>query len=438
MISIDSRTLSPGSIFVALTGPRFNGADFILDALKKGASTVVYSRGELSEERLLGFKEKYLGSIFIEVTDTHQYLKDEARKHLIQWKESRGGRVVAITGSNGKTTTKEMLAFMAKFILKDQILCTEKNLNNQIGVPLTIFNLTKQHSLLILEMGTNQLGEICILSDIGLPDMGIITNISETHLEFFKTIEGIFQEKRTLFDSIMERTERQGVFVLNSDDRLLRTLPNYKNVVRFGENCGDIRVQFGNKSVVVGTHCLQNHFITGKHNFINLACAFLMAEQLFPGKVAELTVAASGFHPHLNRSSWIKSGRGTHIFLDAYNANPASMEMAMKGFDEERCRRGVKCRDTLWIVGDMNELGELTESAHRELGSRLCKLKGENIIFIGKYQSFFRLGFSKQGLHCFETVDDFIAVLGKDYLNRFDLVFIKASRSLQLESLVDI
>ena len=434
-ISTDSRNIEKGDLFVALLGPQFNGLHFAQSALEKGAFGVVFSKGQDACDTIPHLMRSYQDRFFIEVKETCDYLKSIARSHVAQWKRY-GGRVIGITGSNGKTTTKEMLAFMLKGLIGDQLLCTKGNLNNQIGVPLTLFRLLPQHKLAIIEMGTNQRGEIQSLCNMAMPDMGIITNISKTHLQYLRDEQGVFQEKQALYDSVMRSSNNEGIFVFNADDKYLRTLPQNKNVITLGEKWGTQKIQFNEKKIHINGIPLMNKFITGRHNFINLACSFLMAKQLFSDRTDELREIAAHFQPKFNRSSWIKFGH-VDIFLDAYNANPISMKAAISGFMENVSRWKVEWQNVLWIIGDMNELGDQAQVCHRELGEILRKSPAKNIIFVGRYYGPFKEGLQREALHL-DKISDFTKTLGKEYLSSFKMVFIKGSRSLQLESLVDI
>ena len=434
-ISTDSRTLTRKDLFIALSGPQFNGLDFAQAALDKGALGIVFSKNQDPGGRITHLMKKYQDRCSIEVKNTFDYLKSIASTHVAEWKKS-GGRVIGITGSNGKTTTKEMLAFMIEALIGDELLYTKGNLNNQIGVPLTLSRPSSKHKWAIIEMGTSRIGEIQILCDMAMPDMGIITNVSKTHLEYLKDEEGVFQEKRALYDSVMKNSNHEGIFVLNADNKYLRTLPKNKNVITLGEQFGTQKIHFDKSGIKINGILLKNKFITGKHNFINLACSFLMAKQLFPDRVDELREAAACFQPKFNRSSWIKHGQ-VDIFLDAYNANPTSMKAAITGFMETVYQRKIKWQNVLLIVGDMNELGEQTEVFHQELGEILRKTFVHHIVFVGQYYKYFKQGLQREALHL-EHVNDFTDVLGKNYFNSFKMVFIKGGRSLQLESLVDI
>ena len=438
-ISIDSRSIKINDLFVALSGLRFNGFDFVPEVLDKGALGVVFSKKQDNGNKILMLKKKYPDRYFIEVEDTYRYLKLVAMEHVQQWKKW-GGTIIGITGSNGKTTTKEMLAFILQALIDEEVFYTQGNFNNQVGVPLTIFELLPRHKWAIIEMGTSQKGEIRALCETALPDMGIITNIAAAHLEYLKNKDGVFQEKRALYDFVMENLREEGVFVLNGDDEYLKTLPANKNVITFGKEFGKYRIKLHWDEVEITDKSwilkLKNKFITGDHNLTNLVCSFLMAKQLFPLRINELVAAANSFRPTSNRSTWVSDGP-TDIFLDAYNANPSSMKAAITGFLSVVTQRDINPKDVLWIIGDMNELGEQANTFHQELGKMLRGANAAYVVFIGQYYGYFELGFGKKAQHLSNTCD-FKRILGEKYLNSFKMVFIKGSRSLQLESLVDI
>ena len=440
LLSTDSRTLTKNNLFVALSGPHFNGLDFALHALEKGAIGVVYTKDQDSKNLIPSLFKKYNGCHFIEVSDTYEYLKLVAQAHVTQWRDM-GGRIIGITGSNGKTTTKEMLAFMLKSIIGDELFYTKGNFNNQVGVPLTVFKLHPDHSLAVIELGTNQPGEIGRLCEMTSPNMGIITNISNTHIEYLKDRAGVFQEKRALYDAVMTKPQKGALFVLNADDEYLRKLPEKKGVITFGESFGAHRIHPLKQGIQIDiageTFTLKNDAITGAHNFINLACSFLLVQKLFPTRVDDIITAANNFCPPTNRSSWIKH-RQSDVFLDAYNANPASMKAAIDGFSNALQVKNIAPEHTLWVVGDMNELGEHAAIFHRELGETLDRANAVNVIYIGQYYNYFQEGLKNCKAHHLNTVHDFKNALGAEYFDAFKAIFIKGSRSLQLESLVDI
>ena len=434
-ISIDSRAIQKGDIFVALSGPSFNGCDFIEQSLDKGALGVVFSRSDHDNHSDLF--ARYQNSLFIKVKDTRQYLKDIAKTHLSLWK-NKGGKVIGITGSNGKTTTKEMLSFLLKEMMGEKLLSTQGNLNNQVGVPLTIFKLLPSHKMAIIEMGTSEKGEIKILSDIAIPDAGIITNISAAHLEYLENEEGVFREKKALFDSVMENSNNEGIFIINRDNKYLRKLPQKKKTIFFGkerEN-NQHQLQFKKNGFQMNEHNIENEYLTGEHNFTNMACSLIMACTLFPSHQDEFIERAKKFKPSRNRSSWVMKD-STSIFLDAYNANPTSMKESIKAFSQVVNEKKLKGDEALYIIGDMNELGGRTESSHQQLGEFLAKEVNGKIIYIGRYYHHFQKGFPGS-THHFHKVEDFQNTLGAKYLSSFKMVFIKGSRSLQLEELVDI
>ena len=450
-ISTDSRSIGPGELFIALSGPRFNGVEFAEEALARGAWGVVFAPQQVGGEghqastfqaptsflnispHMSSLHQRYRDRHFIATPDTLKYLQGVARAHVLEWKKS-GGRVMGITGSNGKTTTKEMLAFMVQSLMGDKLLSTRGNFNNHIGVPLTITRLSSRHTLAIIEMGTNRPGEIQALCQIAVPDMGIITNIAAAHVQYLGNEEGVLREKMALYHSVMENSQGRGLFVVNADDPHLRTTPLASGVIAYGALHGEPRVQFLPHGVEIGPVKVQNKFITGKHNLTNLACSFLMARALFPDHSDNLIQRAADFRPSYNRSSWLKRGR-SDIFLDAYNANPTSMLGAMEGFLAVVEQKKLSMDQVLWIVGDMNELGFEAPSAHHQLGEAMGKMGALHVVFVGHHSGDFKRGF-KGRVHQLERIDEFYPALGQQYLDSFGMVFIKGSRSLKLESLL--
>ena len=429
----DSRTLLPGGLFVALDGPHHRGVHFIDKCVDNEARVLVLKNDkeskDLVRERLKGFKK--IGIIYVE--DTLVYLQEIAREHLKEWKKG-GGQIIGLTGSNGKTTCKEMLLHLLQQIHKtEHIHATYKNLNNHIGVPLTLLKLTSKHRFGIIEMGTNHPGEIHKLCQIALPDCGFITNIGESHLEFLLDNQGVFQEKKALYNSIKKEN---GLFVINQDDLLLQSLAPYKHSVSYGTKGTDFQIRdchrrgFSLKVKSGEVLKIENPQINGDFNYFNLGQCVSLLLTLFPQKKQEILAGAATFSPpQNNRSTWIDSGKNK-FFVDAYNANPASMEASLKFFLD------LKNDHSLVILGDMNELGDKSKEYHQKIGSLLKSRGCKKAVFIGRYRSFYNQGFGGEA-SCYKNLADFLEVW-PSYLAKFKIFFIKGSRSLQLESLVAI
>ncbi|MBF0364806.1 MAG: UDP-N-acetylmuramyl-tripeptide synthetase [Oligoflexia bacterium] len=467
-VSTDSRTYQAPEVFIALDGERFKGVDFIKDVLEKGCRFVVYA-GSDDDEKIEKLQQQYPDSIFVKTEDTLLYLQELAKEHAKQWL-SNGKQLIGITGSNGKTTNKQMLAHFLQEVLGDKLLATDKNFNNHIGVPKTLLMLEEHHEMAVVEMGSNHPGEIKLLCDIAMPTAGMITNVGDSHLEFFKSRDGVFQEKRTLFDSVMKRSGGKGVFVIPGDDVFLaRLLATGEEVIAFSFAAGSgdhnvvceytaspsklllkippkVQTKLRLSSEVVE---FSNLKIIGKHNFSNLAATFLLALSLLGGgeKVkGRLVRASENFHPMSNRSSWI-CGResGKSFFLDAYNANPSSMRAAIEAVVEYYLINQVSEGEQLFILGDMNELGDAAASLHKEIGQRLAELGAGRVVFIGRYSSSYQEGYhegkrfkkcaSFQSVVC-QTKDEFVNTHWAQMKSKFSYFFIKGSRSLALETLI--
>lgn len=440
IVNTDSRTFNKGEAFVALFGESFDGSKFLKSILEIGCSLVVVSsRGE-NLKIVENLKEKYEKTAFLIVDDTNLYLQKLATYHARIWRERNPNRkIIGITGSNGKTTTKNMLYHLLKNHLGDAVICTEKNFNNHFGVPYTLLKISEQTKYVVLEMGTNHPGEIALLCEIASPDCGIITSIGLGHIEFFKDEEAVFVEKRSLFDSVMIKTGGKGLFCLNELDPFLKRLSNEENVKFFGpySTMYNTNLKFDQAEL---NYCgerftLKNELLTGAYNYSNLVSAFIMAMGLDPlGKNSYLS-AIDTFVPVENRSSWMNWNERP-VFLDAYNANPSSMKAALTGLTEYLDGKRVDRKKALLVLGDMNELGDRDIELHEEIGELIFELGFEKPVFVGRYTAAYQRGCGDQG-RVFESTEE----CQKEFKNiseDFEVIFIKASRSLHLESLVDI
>lgn len=437
-ICTDSRILKSGDIFVALYGPSFNGTEFVEKAFEKGACAAIISKSSFTKSIEDDLSVKYNRPIII-VSDTYQFIAELAVLRLHQWK-SNGGIVVGLTGSNGKTTHKELLkALFSSCLGEKHVHVTKGNLNNHIGVPLTIFGINEQHKVAVIEMGTNHPGEIKTLCEIALPDHGLITNIGQSHLQFLKNENGVFEEKRTLFDYVKNINE-EGFFVVNADDPYLDKLVGLENLIKWKADEFPYFVKITHKSLTFklhnNTHIVKNPNLYGEHNFKNLMNCLLLAISLFPECEKSILHSARTLElPRNNRSCWTKF-KGLEVFLDAYNANPASMEAGLLYFAAELNAKNAVMDKVLVILGDMNELGDLSEQYHIKIGQLVKKLGFLNAIFIGRYASHYKDGYG-EGVKIFDCADELIpdfARLTKKYTH----IFIKGSRALQLERLLDI
>ncbi len=414
-VSTDTRSLEPGMIFFALKGENFNGNKFAGKALESAASLVVTDEDP-------GLKHDKI----IRVENSLQALQQLAHHHRKQLK----ARIIGITGSNGKTTTKELI----HRVLSTTYSCyaTRGNLNNHIGVPLSLLELNKEEYA-IIEMGANKKGDIAELCSIADPDEGIITNIGKAHLEGFGSMEGIRMTKTELYRHV---DIKKGILFVNGRNRILTgSLDGDKSTPVFyfdgpGSLCtGEVLSESGPLEILIrftegGEYRVQTQ-IPGRYNLENLVAAACIG--IFHGVPEDKIVSAiAGYHPYNQRSQLMDSGRN-RILLDAYNANPTSMEGAIRAFFD------MDADNKLLIIGDMLELGEYTESEHRKILELIQELDFQGAILVGPV--FFSLK-KEFPFTFFENIEKAAEHLKlKKVYNH--LVLIKASRGLKLESLGD-
>ena len=431
-LSTDTRTMAAGNLFVALAGENFDGHDCLAAAAKKGASGLLI--GMDRRDRL----DKIDSTLpVIGVPDTLRALGDMAHA----WRKRYSLPVVAITGSAGKTTTKEILAAIASRSRK--VLKTEGNLNNLIGLPLTLLKLREEHELAIVEMGTNSPGEIARLTAIAAPDVGLITNIGPAHLEGLVSLEGVREEKGDLFRVM----DGKGAAVVNHDDPEVGLLAERWRGKRitFGlgtgaditarsiGQAGEMGVRFNLLIEGIGTRTLLR--APGKHNVANALAAAAAAWILgFDRNVIAEGIAA--FSPVPGRTEIRRLGNGAGMILDAYNANPASVREALKTLQELRGTGRA-----FVILGDMLELGDKTEEFHREIGEFAVRTGIDHLFLKGALSRFTAAGAVEQGLPgeritFFDDPGSVISLL-KSRLLKDDWVLIKGSRRMKLEKVAE-
>ncbi len=430
-ISTDSRTLLEEELFIALKGPRFNGHDFALEALKK-AGGVIVEEEKAKEISWNGDSSK----VVIAVTDTLRALGDLARERRRKYQTP----VVAITGSNGKTTTKEMIAACLKTTFP--VLKTEGNLNNLIGLPLTLLNLTERERVVVLEMGMNVPGEIRRLTEIAEPDVALITNIHPVHLEGMKSLEKIKEEKGELF----RRMRQDGSILVNQDDPrvvdLAQTFLGQK--ISYGiENPSDVMA----KDVQLkkdGTYFyvsmegeeLDIHLpLLGRHFVLN-ALSAIAGATLFGIPLEKAKEALEHFRPYPMRMEYKELPGQIHLLNDTYNANPRSMELALETVAEMRGKGRA-----IAVLGDMLELGEFGEEAHRWIGRRVSELKIDLLLTFGEKTKILKDSAIHHGMSSektFTAQDHEEAILWLDQtIREGDWILIKGSRGMAMEKIVE-
>lgn len=435
LVTTDSRRIEGKNTFIALKGENFNGNDYINDVIAKGLEVVIFSSDqETSYEEV---QSRHKSIVFIDVTSTYDFILELARVVSLRW-QSLGGQTIGITGSNGKTTNKEMMFALLDEVFPEAVNKTQGNLNNHIGVPLTIFNLSEKHKVNLVEMGMNHRHEIQPLVNAANPSAGLITSIGPAHLENLGSIENIFLEKKTLYDWVdsLEVPTAKKCFVVNDRDTYLKKLPEQPWCHRLNED-NLVLVNKGFKLHYQGrTISIENKKIYGDHSKLNLAQCFYLCFMMFPEHEEKFIAAANSFQmPSMNRGDFFKI-EDTYVYLDAYNANPASVRSSLDAFTQRCHELEIPQGERLYILGDMNELGEDSLKLHQETGRYLKDLGVEKAWFVGAQSEHWAKGFSRDA----QTFADRVELkksLDKE-LRAYKAVFIKASRSLQLESIIDI
>ena len=386
VVTTDSRNCPEGSIFFALKGETFDGNKFAMQALEKGCAYAVVD--DLTQCTMHNAQCTINESQFIEVDNVLDSLQQLARYH----REQLDIPFVGITGTNGKTTTKELVATVLS--KKYRVHYTQGNFNNHIGVPLTLLSIKPNCEMAVIEMGANHPGEIKALADIALPTCGLITNVGKAHLEGFGSLEGVINTKKELYDNLAERGGH--VFVNAANPLLMKALDNAQcttnglepwrkmhnvQLTTYSSNAevsADVNgrllrcapyVEFEWKSQ------LSTHFV-GAYNLDNMLAAITVGLH-FGVAEEDICDAISNYVPANNRSQLTKTERNT-LIVDAYNANPTSMMAAIDNFEL------MEGENKLAILGDMLELGEQSEIEHQTIVRRLVESKIERVILVGK------------------------------------------------------
>ncbi len=437
-ISLDTRSLRPGDLFIALRGDRFDGHNFVATALSRGAvGAIVLDSFNVSRLVLKGGSKRTQPCI-LGVTDPLYAYQQLAAYHRSRFRIP----VVAVTGSNGKTTTKEMVASVLASRWK--ILKTEGNLNNRVGVPQTLLRLNDRHKGAVIEMGVDNLGQTTRLCEITRPTIGIITNIGPDHLEFFGSMDVSAQAKAEL----LELLPRDGTAVLNADDPYYDYLAARARcrVVSFGfSSKADVRAMDVKSDGRNGTlfrlllpgavrHTLVQIRVQGEHNVTNALAAGAVGSilGLSGGVIAQ---GLSRFRPAAMRSQ-VRVNQGVKLIIDCYNANPASMKAAVQLL----AQTGAK-RKKIAVLGAMLELGPNADQLHEEVGEFLARQGIDQLVACGVLGRSLARGARQAGLDpsCILEVPDAraAAAAAKKVVKPGDTVLIKASRGMKLELVAD-
>ena len=408
-VCTDTRKISQNCIFFALKGDNFNGNKYAAQALEKGASYAI-----VDEEEFAGSDNTILVK---NVLTTLQNLSQFHRNYC-------KAKVIGLTGSNGKTTTKELItAVLSK---KYKTIATKGNLNNHIGVPLTLLSITPDTEMAIVEMGANHLKEIEFLCKLAEPDFGYITNFGKAHLEGFGSEEGVIKGKSELYDFLT--SHNKSVF-FNADDPIQKE--KLSTVIKkFGYSQNDN--EFFNLKLIgadpfvkiaVGDIHITTQLV-GSYNFTN-CCAAILIGKYFNVEMDEIKKGIENYIPQNNRSQIIDKN-GHHIILDAYNANPTSMKAALENFQQ------LKADYKVAFLGDMFELGKTAEKEHQEICNIATNMNFDQVFLIG--ENFFK---TKSDCSKFKSFDHLKETLNNKTLKNATIL-IKGSRGMALERILDL
>ncbi len=432
-ISTDSRTVNEGDLFIALKGPRFDGHHYALEALKKRAEGVMVEERQAQAFRWNGFASKAV----VSVKDTLHALGDLARQRRRRF----GTPVVALTGSNGKTTTKELIAACLETTFP--ILKTEGNLNNLIGLPLTLLHLTEKEKVVVLEMGMNVPGEVRRLTEIAEPDVGLITNIQEVHLEGLGNLERVKEEKGQLFRNM----GTDGTIVVNQDDPRVVDLARLFSgrQISFGiQNTADVMAKEIRFKGPHGTSFLMLIKgepiriilpLVGKHFVPNSLAAAAVATH-FGVERQKIKEALEAFQPFPMRMEvWPLRG-GKYLLNDAYNANPRSMESALETLSEIKGKGR-----SIAVLGDMLELGDYSEEAHRRLGQKVRDLSIDFLVTLGQrastvVDSAVRAGLAAERAKVVQSHSEAVRLI-LQWAQEGDWILVKGSRAMAMERIAE-
>ena len=375
-VTTDSRKVTSGSVFVALKGEHFDGNDFVDQARKDGAAYIISGENALAE------------------------LQDLARA----WRRELGLPILGITGTNGKTTTKELCAAVLK--TKFNLYYTQGNLNNQIGVPLTLLSITRAHEMAIVEMGASHPGDIKELVEIAEPNFGLITNVGHAHLQGFGSFEGVQRTKAELYDFL---AEHKGFCFRNIDNPYLAQM------------AGNLKtVPYTTGTMPEGTH------LVGGYNAENVSAAICLGKY-FGVSEEDALKAIRAYVPSNNRSQLVQTGKNT-VVVDAYNANPTSMQAAINAFDSRKSEAESPKR--AYILGSMRELGEYSRLEHQNIVNMLLERKADKVLLVGE-----EFKETTAPYPVYDHVEALCEALQKEPLNGYNIL-LKGSRSNKMEQVL--
>lgn len=423
-ISTNSREIGEGELFIPLTGDKFDGHEFIRAAFDLGASATLCQRDV----------EPCLGKTIIKVADTRKALGDIARFYKAKYNVP----TIAVTGSVGKTTTKDMIASVIG--MKYNTLKTLVNYNNDIGLPWTVFRLEKEHEAAVLEMGMNHFGEIDYLASIGMPDVAVITNIGESHIENLGSREGIFKAKM----EITNRFTKDNTLIVNGDDDFLpkaKSMGEYKTVMYGIENpdndvyAKDIENK-GLDGITFTVVCEGKEYkarvnVPGIHNVYN-ALAAVCCGRAFNVDMADILKGIESFDLTPQRLQ-VERHKGIIIINDCYNASPDSIKAALGVLRDTEAKRKIA------VLGDVLEMGDFAEDAHYKLGKSVKDSGADVLITAGENMKHLCRGAKDEGVEEIHAFDKTLEVVNfvKDFVTEGDAVLIKASHGMRFGEIYD-
>ncbi|MDU5105640.1 UDP-N-acetylmuramoyl-tripeptide--D-alanyl-D-alanine ligase [Clostridium sp.] len=419
-ICIDTRKIEANNIYLAINGERFNGNKFVMDAFRKGASIAIV------DEVLFDIEELKGSETVIKVENSEKALLDLASFY----RKKLGLKVVGVTGSCGKTSTKDLIAAFLSH--KYKVFKTKGNFNNQIGLPLMILELDSSYDVAVLEMGMSNLGEIDVLANCARPDIAVITNIGLSHIENLKTQDNILKAKSEIFNYFDE----SNTLIINGEDNYLLKIKNKCfEILRIGYNheydvyAFNIILKEDKTSFTVKVKEEKFNFeipMAGKHNVLNSMLAIAVAMKLNVS-FSEMEKGIKNLEATSMRLQVIKKENFT-IINDCYNASPDSMKSSIDVLNSYKDGRKIA------ILGTMNELGDESINAHTDVGY-YAKEKVDLLIAIGEYKDCYKKGYTLDNIITFENKEDFISNLNK-IIEKNDVILVKASRGMKFEEIV--
>lgn len=418
-ICIDTRKIKEGNVFLAIKGENFNGNDFVVEAIEKGAKIAIVDE--------VNFDKCPVEGTVIKVKNTQEALSDLAK----YYKNKLGIKVVGVTGSTGKTSTKDLIS--ALLSEKYSVFKTKGNFNNEIGLPLMILELTKDYDIAVLEMGMNHLGDIHYLANIANPDIAVITNIGLSHLENLKTQDNIFKAKMEIVDFFSEKN----ILVVNGEDERLKKLSSngfkvkkigynqeydvYASNIILKEDSTEFTANLGNNNE---RFCLP---MAGKHNVLNAMLAIEVANSLNV-TIEEMIKGLKNLEATSMRLQVLRKEKIT-IINDCYNASPDSMRSSLDVLSSYKNGRKVA------ILGDMFELGTASEKSHFKIGEYATS-KVDLLIAIGKNIDQYAKGYARENIKVYTSKEECLKELNT-IIHDNDVILVKASRGMKFEVLVE-